>query len=254
MIDCEKKVAAFSKIGAIIGFWYTNLPWIQTVYSTYGNKKGLCGWIGYNMWATLFLCGTFVWSAKTATLARFKMRVTLCASLAQLSFTQIVISFSTWQAEQKKLGKEDVCICCTVSQTYGKRRGNCCVCLPCCVCMLHTDISGDVDTSANVTQLHCCVFSQTFGLLQYLTGDMLMVLVYVEDLTGGAGREKAERAGQRHTKPGQFIREIGASNCRLHRLKPETPVWSAGLCHIPDNRHCAVSVSWCVCVCLWRGH
>lgn len=44
-------------------------------------------------------------------------------SLAQLSFTEVVISFSTWQVEQKKIGKGDLCICCTVSQTYGKRRG-----------------------------------------------------------------------------------------------------------------------------------
>lgn len=39
-------------------------------------------------------------------------------------FTRAVIIFSTWQAEQKKIGKEDEeCICCTVPQTYGKRRG-----------------------------------------------------------------------------------------------------------------------------------
>lgn len=44
-------------------------------------------------------------------------------SLSQLSFTEVVISFSTWQAERKKIGKEDLCICCTVSQTYGERRG-----------------------------------------------------------------------------------------------------------------------------------
>lgn len=29
---------------------------------------------------------------------------------------------STWQAEQKKVGKADMCICCTVTHTYGKRR------------------------------------------------------------------------------------------------------------------------------------
>lgn len=43
-----------------------------------------------------------------------------------ISFSAVlysVIVFSTWQAEQKKIGKKDACICCTVSQTYGKRTG-----------------------------------------------------------------------------------------------------------------------------------
>lgn len=58
--------------------------------------------------------------------------------------------------------------------------------------------------------------------------------------------EKRQRPGQCHTRPDQSIREIGTTNCRLHSLKPETPVCSAGHCHTPDSRHCSVSV--CVCV------
>lgn len=62
-------------------------------------------------------------------------------SLSQLSFTEVVISFSTWQAEQKKIGKEDSCICCTVSQTYGGEEGNCGVCLSCCATCYTTPTS-----------------------------------------------------------------------------------------------------------------
>lgn len=35
----------------------------------------------------------------------------------------------------------------------------------------------------------------------------------------------------------------GATQCRLHSLKAETPVWSAGHCQAPDNEPCsAVSI------------
>lgn len=178
-------------------------------------------------------------------LKNWAIRVTLCvkgAYLSQLSFPQIVISFSTWQAEQKKLGKEDVCICCTVSQTYGKRRETAVSvfhAVPACYTLT------SVETLILVQMSHCCiaVYFVWVGLLQCHAGDVFMFLVRGEDLTGEAEREKAERPGQCHTRPGQFVGEIGATNCRLHRLKPETLVWSAGLCHIPDNRHRAVSVS-----------
>lgn len=41
--------------------------------------------------------------------------------------------------------------------------------------------------------------------------------------------------------PGQSIRKIGETNCQLHSLKPETPVWSAGDSHTPDSGPCSVS-------------
>lgn len=61
-----------------------------------------------------------------------------------------------------------------------------------------------------------------------------------EACEGETDREQTERPGQCHTRPGQSIREIGTNNCRLHSLKSETPVWSAGLCHAPDNSGASV--------------
>lgn len=106
-------------------------------------------------------------------LKNWAIRVTLCvkgAYLSQLSFPQIVISFSTWQAEQKKLGKEDgVHLLYSIPDIW-EEEGNCCVCLSRCACMLHSDISGDVDTSANVTLLHCCIFCLELAFYSAMQG------------------------------------------------------------------------------------
>lgn len=59
------------------------------------------------------------------------------------------------------------------------------------------------------------------------------------------GSGQTERSGQHHAKqsPGQAIREIGATNCRLHSLKAETSVgfwtmsnaWHLALCWTYSN-------------------
>lgn len=73
-------------------------------------------------------------------------------SLTQLSFTKVVIRFSTWQAQQKKTGKEYLCICCTVSRHMGRAGGTAGSVRP--ADMLY-NISGKVDPN-RVLMLHCC--------------------------------------------------------------------------------------------------
>lgn len=52
--------------------------------------------------------------------------------LAQLSFAELVISFSTWQVEQKRIGQEDfVHLLCSIPDIWGEE-GNRCVCLSRC--------------------------------------------------------------------------------------------------------------------------
>lgn len=82
-------------------------------------------------------------------------------SLAQLSFTEVVISFSTWQVEQKRIGKGDLCICCTVSQTYG--RGGELLRLPLLLryMLYNTDISGKVDPDR--VQMSCGCNTEYLG-------------------------------------------------------------------------------------------
>lgn len=41
--------------------------------------------------------------------------------LAQLSFAELVISFSTWQVEQKRIGQEDfVHLLCSIPDIWGR--------------------------------------------------------------------------------------------------------------------------------------
>ena len=66
---------------------------------------------------------------------------------------------------------------------------------------------------------------------------------------GEANREKAERPGLCHTRPGQSIREIGETvGCTVSNQRPL--VWSAGHCQPPDSRRWSVSVPAKVCVCV----
>lgn len=74
-------------------------------------------------------------------------------SLTQLSFTKVVISFSTLQARQKKTGKEYLCICCTVSRHMG--RGGELLCPSILLSDMLFSISRKVDP-IRVLMLHCC--------------------------------------------------------------------------------------------------
>lgn len=61
--------------------------------------------------------------------------------LAQLSFAELVISFSTWQVEQKRIGQEDfVHLLCSIPDIWGEER-NRCVCLSRCATRYTTPTS-----------------------------------------------------------------------------------------------------------------
>lgn len=174
--------------------------------------------------------------------------------LSQLSFTQTVISFSTWQTEQKKVGKEDVCICCTVSQTYGVEKGNCCVTVfhagSTCytLTLMGSQCKKEGGKKSNNAILCCFIAPYDNGFVNSVH-EMKGTMWKEEMCERKTDREKTERPGQCHAGPGPSIREIAATNCRLHSLKAETPVWSAGLCHTPDTRLCDVSLWFCMCFC-----
>lgn len=120
--------------------------------------------------------------------------MTLCvkgAYLSQLSFPQIVISFSTWQAEQKKLGKEDVCICCTVSQTYGKRRET-------AVSVFHAVPACYTLTSVEMLILvqmsHCCI--AVYFVLSWPFTVPCRGCVHVSCARGGSDWRRRKRKGR----------------------------------------------------------
>lgn len=73
-------------------------------------------------------------------------------SLTQLSFTKVVIGFSTLQARQKKTGKEYLCICC---RHMG--RGGELLCPSILLSDMLFSISRKVDP-IRVLMLHCSAF------------------------------------------------------------------------------------------------
>lgn len=159
----------------------------------------------------------------------------------QLSFNQKAINSSTWQAEQKKLGKEKMCICCTVSRAYGKRRET-------APYDFHTRSKrGTVTLMGCGSKCKCCtiVFSLNVTQVHLHAQESIFLFFFFRSIRQACcgketDREKKKGPGQCHSRLGQAVREIGATNCRLYSLRAETPVWSSGFYHIPGSRLCSV--------------